>query len=102
MFKLLISNFTLYNQNNKLYINNQVVAPSVKGDNAIIIIQDVTGSDGLGSSFTIGISVGRKFLGLCYDLEKVDAIKIANYLSFNLGLSIEKREAAAFPLFKLH
>jgi len=101
-FKLLISDFRLTKQGDNLYINNEPVPLTANGEKPTVVIQDVAGSDGVGGSYTVGISSGKKFWGLCYELDEVDATKAAKYLSDNLGLTIEEKEAAAFPLFKLH
>lgn len=100
-FKRLISDFRITKQGDDLYINNEPVPLPANGEKLMVVIQDVAGSDGVGGSYTVGIA-GKNFWGLCYELDKVDAVKAAKYLSDNLSLTIKEREAAAFPLFKLH
>lgn len=96
-----ISNYTI-KINGDLYINGQVVAFLSNGEKAHVVIQNVGASGGVGGSYTVGMAVGKKFMGLCYELDKVDATKVAEFISSHLNLKIERREAAFFPLFRLH
>jgi hypothetical protein len=100
--KQLISDFKLTKDGNNYYFNNKPIAFSANGQQSVVVSQDVAGSDGVGGSYTVGISAGKRFWGLCYGLDKVDATRAAKYLSDNLSLAIEEREAASFPLSKLH
>lgn len=99
-FKRLISNSRLTKQG-ALFLNGKKVSALTGGKKTHIVVQDVGASDA-GGSFTVGLSVGRKFWGLCYELSKEDATKVAKFLSSHLGLEMEYREAVFFPLFKLH
>lgn len=96
-----VSNFKLKRQDS-LFINGKTVALLPSGKTAAIVIQAVAGHKGIGTSHTVGVAVERKFWGLCYELDEIDAGKIADFLSSHLNLKIERREAAVFPLFKLH
>jgi hypothetical protein len=96
-----LSNYTL-KWDNGLYINGKDVTLTLNTGAPTVVIQDVAASGGVGGSYTVGIGIGKKLVGLCYELDEVDAAKIASFLSHHLGLRIERKEAAAFPLFKLH
>lgn len=96
-----ISNYTI-KINRDLYINGTVTAFLSTGEKANVVIQDVGAPGGLGGSYTVGIAVGKKLWGLCYELDEVDASKVAEFLSSHLNIKIERREAAFFPLLKLH
>jgi hypothetical protein len=85
-----------------LYINSKPVANLNAGEKATIVIQAVSGWKGIGTSYTVGVAAGKKFLGLCYELDHVDATKVGNFLSHQLSLEVERKESALFPLFKLH
>jgi hypothetical protein len=85
-----------------LYINGKRVANTNAGAKATIVIQAVSGWKGIGTSYTVGIAAGKKFWGLCYELDDVDTNKVANFLSHHLGVEVERKESALFPLFKLH
>lgn len=96
----------LSNFNNRigdcLYINNKPVAYLNADQKVSVVIQAVAGHKGIGTSYTVGVASAKKFWGLCYELDNVDASKVANFLGQHLGLDVERKEAAAFPLFKLH
>jgi hypothetical protein len=100
--KKLVSNFRLAKQGGDLYLNNVVIARSNQSEQATIIIQDVGANGGVGGSKTVGVSVGKRFWGLCFELDDTDAAKAATFLSKHLGLPVNQREAAAFPLFNQH
>jgi hypothetical protein len=85
-----------------LYINSKPVATLNAEEKATMVIQAVSGWKGIGTSYTVGVAAGKKFWGLCYELDDVDANKVANFLSRHLGLEVERKESALFPLFKLH
>lgn len=96
-----IANFTL-EKKESLYVNDVLITPTADDKRISVIIQNVSGQGGIGGSYTIGIGFGKKFRGLCYELDELDAKKVADFISTHLELPVENREAVAFPLFKLH
>ena len=100
--KRLVADFKLYRREDSVYLNDELLVLGRDSEQALVVIQDVAGWKGIGGSYTVGIAVGKKFWGLCYELDKTDAAKAAKFISSHLGLTLEQREAATFPLFKLH
>lgn len=96
-----VSNVKLKKQDG-LLLNGKRISSTVNRENPIVVVQNVGAAGGVGGSFTVGLSVGKKFWGLCYELDQADATKAAAFLSSHLGAEIEHREAVAFPLFKIH
>ena len=70
--------------------------------NVIIVIQNVGAAGKIGGSFSVGIAVGKRFHGLCFELDDADALKVGSFLSRNLNFPIENREAPGFPILSGH
>jgi hypothetical protein len=96
-----LSDFSI-KKSDSLYINSKPVVNLNADPKATIAIQGVSGWKGIGTTYTVGVAAGKKFWGLCYELDNVDASKVANFLSRHLSLEVERKESALFPLFKLH
>lgn len=85
-----------------LLLKNEPVQKRNHAEKILIRIQDVGAIHGVGGAFTVGLSYGNNFFGLCFELKKSDAKIVAEFIASNLGYEIEYREAVAFPLFRLH
>lgn len=96
--KRVVTNYKLCKKD-VLSINNR---PLQIEEEILIIVQDVIPIGGLGGSFTVGVSQGDHFFGICYDLKKKDANIIANFISETFHYRLEHRESILFPLYKLH
>lgn len=85
-----------------MFINGEALSGLENNEKITVVIQDVAAMGGVGGSFTVGISQGKKFFGLCYELQERHAKEVAGFIAENLGYEIESREAVFFPLFNLH
>ncbi len=85
-----------------LCINNKPICNNSKNQEIQVVVQDVAVSFGAGGTSTIGLSCGKKFIGLCYGLDEKSASDVAQFIAECFNYRVVYKESAFFPLYSGH
>lgn len=79
----------------KIFINSVLFCEKDKLDH--VLIQPVSGSEGIGESFTVGLTSGKSFYPITFDKNIYDAKTLSAIIADYIGTGIVSGETVLFP-----